>query len=418
MKPIFCSLDLNKESLTEVIDAFGDIKNSGFDGVELCLWEDMREFADIIHKELERNGLAVNVHGDLLRSSYSVERCTEIFNYGLQFAAIIGAQKIITHPIKPYDFNKHISSELFKKFDTPFLIENVKGITFEDINNFGKHAVLDIGNAHTNNEYPTTEQMKLVEWLHIHDYTSESDHLAFGKGILNLDTFLSKFDLGITVELGRTFRRWSQHKENHKIFIDAIKNGLIKRDSYGKNIRLMHLKNAINNAYFDSVVELGCGEGYLLHNVSASSKYGFDINPKKSFNDICYEKINLDNTVVIPPSDLVICSEVIEHLNNDSQLLLQIHQSLKNNGVLFLTTINVNTYEDKSEKDNERGHLRRYDHTLKINLEKIGFKTKAFYPVRSQHYYQCKPYVNQYNLIEDMLQGSKYASGVVYVGVK
>jgi len=418
MKPIFCSLDLNKESLTDVLDAFTDIKTSGFDGVELCLWEDMRDYAKTIRKGLERNSLSVNIHGDLLRSSYGIEKCIEIFDYSLQFAESIGAQKIITHPIKPYDINKHISQELFKQFNKPFLIENVKGITFEDITNFSKHAVLDIGNAYMNDDYPTAEQIKLVDWLHIHDYTPESDHLAFGKGMLDLDKILSKFDLGITIELGKTFRKWSQHKNDHKIFIDAIKNGLIKRDSYGKNIRLMHLKKAINNSYFDTAVELGCGEGYLLHNVSASSKYGLDINPRKSFNDIQYQAIDLNNTSTIPSSNLVICSEVIEHLITDEKLLRQIYKSLKNKGILFLTTINANTLEDKSEKDKERGHLRRYDTTLKNSLERLGFKTKTFYPMRSKYYYQNKPHVNNYNIDDDAREGLIYASGLVYVGVK
>ena len=47
----------------------------------------------------------------------------------------------------------------------------------------------------------------------------------------------------------------------------SITNCIITNESYGKNVRLMHLKNLIGNAYFNKIADFGCGNGFLLHNL-------------------------------------------------------------------------------------------------------------------------------------------------------
>ena len=48
--------------------------------------------------------------------------------------------------------------------------------------------------------------------------------------------------------------------------------------SYGKNVRLTNLMNCIGNQRFNNVIEVGCREGYLLHNIDSIKKTGYDHN--------------------------------------------------------------------------------------------------------------------------------------------
>jgi SAM-dependent methyltransferase len=197
----------------------------------------------------------------------------------------------------------------------------------------------------------------------------------------------------------------------------------IDNRNFGVEKRSLHLRYVLGHKkHFNSALELGCGAGYLLNKTNAKTKIGLDIAPIKLFKNINYMKINLEKLKINQFSnfDLIICSEVIEHLKNDKLLLKKAHSFLRKNGLLFLTTINKNIREDKSELDKKRGHIRRYDESLKLMLEKIGFKTIKFYPFRSQYYFECKKYNKRYNFKKDIkeAESSGDASGWVYLGRK
>lgn len=200
--------------------------------------------------------------------------------------------------------------------------------------------------------------------------------------------------------------------------LNSLVNLAISRKSYGKNIRLKHLKFNLPRDSFDKAVELGCGKGYLLHNINAKKKIGYDIDPTKTFSDIEYHREkaeDFDEEGV----ELLICSEVIEHVENDELVLRKIGQSIARKGVLFLTTINKNTAVDKSDKDKRRGHIRRYGRReLEGKINSVGIKTTSLYPIRSNHYYQNKGNVSEYDMREDIRQGQINASGWVYIGNK
>lgn len=197
------------------------------------------------------------------------------------------------------------------------------------------------------------------------------------------------------------------------------KSGLIKqcKESYGKNVRLQHLLAIINGKTFEKAVELGCNEGYLLHNVSARKKVGYDINPKEIFGDVEYKEMNIMN-LEQDDADLVICSEVIEHIENDLEAMNILYNQLREGGLLYLTTINRNIRADKSLQDKERGHIRRYGPELKELLERTGFQTLRFYPIRSSHYYAHKRDLSSYLRTVDEAKGKEEASGWVYTGTK
>lgn len=189
--------------------------------------------------------------------------------------------------------------------------------------------------------------------------------------------------------------------------------------SFGKNVRLSHLKRFIKDKPFNRAAELGCGEGYLLHNLVSEVKLGYDLCPKQIFNDITYLVADFDSVYNLEQNlDLVVISEVIEHVIKDKDLLRNAWKSLCRGGKIFLSTINKNV-TDKSEQDKRFGHLRRYDSDLADFMEEIGFETNHFYGFRGDNYYITKKLgFKNYDINLDILDLYEHASGLVYCGVK
>lgn len=188
--------------------------------------------------------------------------------------------------------------------------------------------------------------------------------------------------------------------------------------SYGKNVRLKHLERCLKNRKFKKAVEIGCGPAWLLHNVNAYQKIGYDIDPIAVFEDVKYIKREVED-IKENFVDLLICSEVIEHLENDQTVLNSFWDFVSEGGLVFLTTINKNVKTDKSEQDKKWGHLRRYSANLKEMMEQARFKTLDFYSAKSQYYYINKGNIKNYSCekdIEESLESD--ASMWIYFGVK
>jgi len=187
--------------------------------------------------------------------------------------------------------------------------------------------------------------------------------------------------------------------------------------SYGKNVRLKHLQRCLSKKKFRKAIEIGCGPAWLLHNVHADKKVGYDLEPIDVFEDIKYVKKGLED-LGKDSADLLICSEVIEHIEDDQAALHKLYNLVKEKGFIFLTTTNRNTKIDKSEQDKQRGHLRRYSKDLKRMIEQSGFKTLNFYPAKSQHYYLNKGNISSYSCDVDIFEANKEASAWIYFGMK
>ena len=395
-----------------------EIKDSKFDGLEICLWEDMNSCSGEIKEALDSIGLKSNVHGDLMGKEDDISMCALKFAYGIEFKKRIGALHFISHPIKPYLQRLAESRKIFGESKDRFLIESVRGISYEDLMSFGRPIVLDIGNVIKNRDYKRISQYQNVEWLHVHDYKDGEDHLPLGEGEVDLKNLIKLFpERGFTIELGKKFRRWQDLKESYQQSIDLLNNLLISNKSFGKNVRLKHLKRLIGQRKFFKTIELGCKEGYLLHNLEAEKKIGIDICPERVFNDIQYITGDLAD-ISEGEADLVVCSEVIEHFIEDNKAIERIAAMLRENGLVFLSTLNKNTSADKSSLDRARGHLRRYDTGLEQMIRDQGFVTLAFYPFRSSHYYQQKGNFDSYNPEIDIRLGNQEASGWIYFGFK
>lgn len=74
----------------------------------------------------------------------------------------------------------------------------------------------------------------------------------------------------------------------------------------------------------DSVADLSCGDAWIISNIQASNKYIGDFAPGYPICGPIEETIE-----TIPPVDLFICSETIEHLDDPDLVLRSIRKKAK-----------------------------------------------------------------------------------------
>ena len=109
------------------------------------------------------------------------------------------------------------------------------------------------------------------------------------------------------------------------------------------------IKNIVKTPH-QNLLDVGCGNGHLLAPfVSLQNCYGVDLEEtslllakSKGITTYC---TNLEREAIpFEPNffDLIICSEVIEHVCNTDNLLNEINRVLKKNGYLILTFPNIN----------------------------------------------------------------------------
>lgn len=134
-----------------------------------------------------------------------------------------------------------------------------------------------------------------------------------------------------------------------------------------------------------SVLEMGCGAGYGANLLSQHVKeiIGLDVDQdmiayalKKYGSENCFFK--LYDGIKIPYQDntfdAVVSLQVIEHIQDDSNYISEIHRVLKNNGIFILTTPNKTLRLKPNQRPWNRFHVREYD---QHELEGV-LKTKFF----------------------------------------
>lgn len=138
------------------------------------------------------------------------------------------------------------------------------------------------------------------------------------------------------------------------------------------------------------LLDVGCGVGALsLYFASLGAKVtGIDISPRAiSLAVQAAQAIGLKNVTFtvgqLKPGqgsfDMAFCSEVIEHIADDTLFLKHLRSQVKPGGYLFLSTPSTETWLYKRgyyrQFDKEVGHLRRYtEQTLRAKLEKAGWE--------------------------------------------
>ena len=87
----------------------------------------------------------------------------------------------------------------------------------------------------------------------------------------------------------------------------------------------------------DSVIDFGCGGGYLLSNMSCKNKIGIEVNPiaKKNAEDLDIKVYT--NTLSVPDNwaDVIISNHALEHTLNPLQELKDLYKKLKNDGKII-----------------------------------------------------------------------------------
>ncbi len=145
-----------------------------------------------------------------------------------------------------------------------------------------------------------------------------------------------------------------------------------------------------------SVLDVGCGVGTIDFYLAKLNfeVFGIDISEKAIEMSILNAKhLGLRGKTKFKSGDflkesfdkkfdLIICSEVIEHIRNDDDFISKAHNLLKKNGLIFVTTPSNNSWLFKmgflGNADKKGGHLRRYSmDVLEDKFRKHDFKIIA-----------------------------------------
>ena len=179
----------------------------------------------------------------------------------------------------------------------------------------------------------------------------------------------------------------SFHKKSHSSSKTINDNNF----TYGFHIKVV--KNAISSRKNVSILDYGCGIGTIDfyfanhgHNIT-----GIDISPLaietanqtlrslKLQKNCKFKELNKWKKGKSSQYDMILCFEVLEHVQNDRKLIEMFFNLIKIEGILILSTPSENAPLYKlgltKKFDREVGHLRRYSiNRLSSIIEKSGFK--------------------------------------------
>src|SRR3989344_1082666 len=133
-------------------------------------------------------------------------------------------------------------------------------------------------------------------------------------------------------------------EKNHMEKLYKSKNPLVKMVSVGRLDKIVSLLPQEKNI---KILDAGCGEGQLLlkiFNKGYNDIYGADVTPvalESAKKRIPKAKFSLQDLKSLNFSDeyfdVVICTEVIEHIKNYEKVLQELKRILKKNGLLIIT---------------------------------------------------------------------------------
>lgn len=108
-----------------------------------------------------------------------------------------------------------------------------------------------------------------------------------------------------------------------------------------------------------SIADIGCGNGALLIRIAQSLStikntvklkgfdlaepfvtYGKNAAKYKKLKNLAFTMFDFEKEKIKEKFDIIICSEVLEHLKNPSKFLVKLHDMLEDGGYLVLTTPN------------------------------------------------------------------------------
>lgn len=162
------------------------------------------------------------------------------------------------------------------------------------------------------------------------------------------------------------------------------------------------IENYLKSNKIKKIVDLGCGEGIILKGISKKypkkELYGIDISPRriKEVNKIIQNaKIfcgDVSNTKLKKNFfDLVISTQVIEHVPNDKKFIKEIKRITKKGGYVYITSVikkpwAVYIYKNRHKKFSlDPTHEREYaskEEFLKLFKDQFDLIKLKIYPVK------------------------------------
>lgn len=152
----------------------------------------------------------------------------------------------------------------------------------------------------------------------------------------------------------------------------------------------------------DSVLDFGCGGGYIIERLTCRRRAGVDINPVVR-REAEKRGITMYSEVYDIPSrvkfDVVISHHSLEHLENPAEILTKLRKRTKKGGyAVHVVPINDWRNDKKYDPHDINKHLYTWTPLLLGNLfnhcgyriEKIDILTRAWFPL-SIYYYRFIP---------------------------
>lgn len=181
------------------------------------------------------------------------------------------------------------------------------------------------------------------------------------------------------------------------------------------DVRLGKIIDLVEKLNPESLLDIGCGSGYLLDKLSEAidshKLWGVDVYSIKKNKKWNYKKADINNTFPFKANsfDCIILGEVIEHVPDPDFLLKESYRVLKKSGTLIISTPNLVSWANRllvllgiqplftetssevnlgrhfkilGQGEKTQGHLRIFTHRSLLEiLEKEKFKVKERYGV-------------------------------------
>ena len=194
-----------------------------------------------------------------------------------------------------------------------------------------------------------------------------------------------------TNELQETYddkNYFTGYLENYKEFIETFN-------------RMLNLIEKYKNP--GKILDIGCGLGFFLFVAKKRDweDHGIEISKYASNfakNKLKLNVINTDNLDMFQDKyfDVIVLNHVLEHIENPSVILKQLKAKLKINGILFIGVPNISGLYPKYQKENwpslqPLAHIYQFTpKTLKLLVQKIGFKPIKIITINRTHIYNSK----------------------------
>lgn len=133
------------------------------------------------------------------------------------------------------------------------------------------------------------------------------------------------------------------------------------------------------------LLDVGCGNGTFLSllttEVNPTNLYGVEFSPQAAEVSpamlkpriLVGDMVELADGLAKDPFDVVVCSEVLEHVDDPKAVILAMHKVLKPNGLIVITIPALMRYW--SSQDEVAGHQRRFEYdAFEALMTECGFK--------------------------------------------